>query len=350
MDRWLVHIMALSLVGCGAGHGASADAATQQGHDAVTNDGATAVADGPQATSCTPAPASTSPLDPSCVYLLGTLTPGTVGRTLVIQTAFPDDYRVGFGELAYDAHLRHDGRLLFIDEPDANSDARAYLQVPDVVAHPGDYPSAPLANDDVLSTPTCVGPDAAVNRLFQLPGTDAYAYQCGHDYGTFHRSDTQTTIDTGEDRVHGFSTGGVALVSHYNGDGVRLLDGATSTPVAGVTNIVATRWIGDSFLAASLTNKEPGSFAATLEKLSLGGQVTPLGNYQFDAATQDLIIFESCVLELGGALWCIGTKATGDVGSDDVVVRLTTGAPPTLEYDEALHPVKIHGDQLITND
>src|SRR3569623_521859 len=99
MDRWHVNIMALCLVGCGAGHGASADAAMQQGHDAVTNDGATTVADGPQATSCTPAPASTAPLDPSCVYLLGTLTPGTVGRTLAPQTTFLDDFRVGFGEL-----------------------------------------------------------------------------------------------------------------------------------------------------------------------------------------------------------------------------------------------------------
>ena len=32
------------------------------------------------------------------------------------------------------------------------------------------------------------------------------------------------------------------------------------------------------------------------------------------------------------------------------VVRLTTDAPPTVEYDEAVHAVKIHGGQLITND
>lgn len=350
MDRWIIHIVALSVVGCGARHGNGADGGVQQGNDATTADGPITFGDGPQATSCTATAATTAPLDPSCVYLLGTLTPGTVGRTIVIQTAFPDDYRVGFGELAYNAHVRHDGRLLFIDEPIPNVDPLAYLQVPDVPAHPGDYPSAPLANDDVLSTPACVDPNTTVNRLYQLPGTDAYAYQCGHDYGMFHRSDSQTSIDIGNDQPHGFSAGGVALVSHYGGDGVRLFDGVTSMPVIGVTKIVAARWVGDGFLAASFSNGDSGSFAATLAKVSLAGQVTSFGDYQFDAPTQNLALFESCVLEAGGALWCIGAKAAGDVGSDNTVVRLTTTAPPTLEYDEAVHTVKIHGGQLITND
>lgn len=349
MDRWFVRLVALSVVGCGASHGNGGDGGVHQGSDAAAADGPI-TRDGPQPSSCTATPATTAPLDPSCVYLLGTLTPGTVGRTIVIQTAFPDDYRVGFGELAYDAHVRHDGRLLFIDEPTPNVDAHAYLQVPDVPAQPGDYPPAPLANDDVLSTPACIDPDTTVNQLFQLPGTDAYAYQCGHDYGTFHRSDTQTSIAVGNDQVHGFSAGGVALVSHFGGDGVRLLDGATSIPVIGVANVVAIRWTGDGFLAASFTNKEPGSFAATLDKLSLSGQVTVVGDYQFDAATQSLDQFETCTLESGGALWCIFIKPSGDVGTDNTVVRLTTDAPPTIEYDEAVHAVKIHGGQLITND
>ncbi len=141
---------------------------------------------------------------------------------------------------------------------------------------------------------------------------------------------------------------GAAWVSHSDGSSRLLGHDGSSVAITGVSGISAMRWTGASWLAAAFSSNEADTRAAALYTISSTGAATKVADYVFSEITKSFFLVTGCVLEPSGALWCLGDRFDANIDVDDVVLRMPPGAPSTVEYDEALGTVKIHGGGLIT--
>lgn len=288
---------------------------------------------------------TTSTLDPNCVYLLGTLTPGSSDRDVLIRTNDPDHYLAGFSS-AYQPKIRPDGRLLFLDRPDSSSDVLLRIFVDDPLVD-GGFPPHTLNNDTLLATPEC---SSGVQSIDFASGSGTVYYECSHNYGQYYRMGTAgVAFDVQDDNLLAISPTGIALVGALtHGAPARLIAPGQTTTLTGFTNVRAARWVNGAFLAATLSQDNLDNWSAALYRVSPSGQVSKISDYVFDQTAQTQWLFGECILEPTGAMWCITDSFAGGIGSDNKIWRYTTNAAPTLEYDEALHQVKIHISFLVS--
>ena len=297
---------------------------------------------------CVPAPASTGVLNPNCVYIMGTLTPGTVERDVLFHPEFPDpaSYRLGFASKAYSSHLRSDGQLQFIDTRPGANDYRAYLHVVDEAPPNNAYPLNPGDNDVLLPTPVCAAEGRTVHAVMPIPDSTDYYYQCSHVYGRLHHSSQDGVLDIGESWPLATSPSGLVLARPYGLKEATLNRFYSTLKVVGLDGfgLYAARWDGDSFMAASWDTNGDGDITAMQFRVTTTGVATPVAPYIIGDLSS--IGFPAgCALEQGGDLIC----AIDQFDSwDDLIVRLSTSAPPVVVFNESEHAVKLHGPQLIT--
>jgi hypothetical protein len=287
-------------------------------------------------------------LDPRCVYLMGTLTPGTVGRAVLVAPRFPTAMLAGF-YAASAVSVQSSGKVVFVDEASDRS-RRLYSFVPDPFVS-GAYPLGPLLNDTELTTPPCVFPDDDVNSALPVPGSSDVLYDCGNSRGTYYRtgqSEVWLTLPSYMENIRALNPQGAAWVSHSDGSSRILSQDGSSLAITGVGRVSAVRWTGTSWMAAAFSSDEADTRAAALYEISSTGAATKVADYVFSEITKSFFLLSGCVLEPSGALWCLGGRFDANVDADDVVLRMPPGEPSTVEYDEALGTVKIHGGGLFT--
>jgi hypothetical protein len=277
----------------------------------------------------------------------GTSAAGSGGAVLVAPR-FPTAMLAGF-YAASAVSVQSSGKVVFVDEASDRS-RRLYSFVPDPFVS-GAYPLGPLLNDTELTTPPCVFPDDDVNSALPVPGSSDVLYDCGNSRGTYYRtgqSEVWLTLPSYMENIRALNPQGAAWVSHSDGSSRILSQDGSSLAITGVGRVSAVRWTGTSWMAAAFSSDEADTRAAALYEISSTGAATKVADYVFSEITKSFFLLSGCVLEPSGALWCLGGRFDANVDADDVVLRMPPGEPSTVEYDEALGTVKIHGGGLFT--
>lgn len=337
--------LVLAVTACGQSAGNSPDASTTDGRsgdsasraDAPPGDAVTGqFTDGV----CTPGALSTGMLDEDCIYLLGTLLPGSSGHDVLINLAAPDAYSWGFGNYAALPTIRHnDGHLLFSDD---NGESRVFAWTPDAAPTGNPQPNAMLANDLVIATPACA---LGAWRALAFPDDGVAAYRCYRDAADppadanrlFLENQSTVFLAGGEFSTLALGPGRSVLLANETTLGISV-NGTTPTPVdvGAFGSVIASRWAGDGFLAALYRT----GGMIELEHITTTGQVASRGTFQLGTV---MSYYDQCQIDRDATLVCFA-----ETGTTDLVVRFSTSAAPVTIFDESAHSVQIHISSLAT--
>ena len=121
-------------------------------------------------------------LDPSGVYLHGTLHEGSAGQDALSTLLAPEKPCVGFTSYVFKGVIRPlDHRYLYLDWSVGNVYGFTQDKFVSTSGSPYGYPTDPLSNDTKISTPDC---DGNVSTFFALPDSSDIIYSCGGKYYT----------------------------------------------------------------------------------------------------------------------------------------------------------------------
>jgi hypothetical protein len=277
-----------------------------------------------------------SALDPSEVYLIGTVAEGSCGQDVLAHWSNPNVAVSGFGCYNHPpaAIIRpSDGALLISDtfagtsvfEPDACVTREGWF---------GDN-SAPLANDGKLASP-CPQPSPLLGNLVLLAPSGIGAFWCGASWF----SSSGEVLHSGErsplayDGERFLTTAGVIDIAS------RVTYPLVDLPEA---NVLTTRVVGDGFWVVLDGTTLHG---AALWHVARDGHAELVGEYPAPPARSSPAY--RARLSGDGALFQLATDVTAEQHTDLIIVRSLSGASDVV-YDEADEPlVRIHISGLVT--
>ena len=280
-------------------------------------------------------------LDPSEVYLFGTLSEGACYRDALAHWSTPNLASVGFDCYAEEsgAIIRpSDGRLLYTNT--FEDKLREYHCDDCAYTKGAAYPSNVLANDSVIDTPCPVMNDRL--STFRVTVDSEILYSCNQSSSVVRSLSGTSVYDGTYGSVIGVGDHGWLLV---NGRAVNYRTGAAVilTGASPLGSSVA-RWSPpDGFWLVF----EGASSAFSLYRASLTtGEVTLVGDYPQVPA--GLTNRGSYRLDRAGRLFLFASNYASSMLTD-VIVRSEVGGAATVVYTEATNPlVKIHISSLVT--
>ena len=274
-----------------------------------------------------------SRLDPNAVYLAGTLTEGSCGRTAIAKVESPNEALVGFGCLDRPGIIDPaTGHLLYW----TNSGQLREFQCDNGCAFWSDddtYPYDPARNDPEVSLSVCS--DGKEAKAIRIAPDGFRLFRCGEI--EWHDENGALVYLGDLDEL------GPGLIGLVRSDAIDLMSGRPLGRFPGKPE--SARATETGFLALiTKTTIEDHLGLPELWELSLDGHVEKLGS--FPPAAQDEARIIGGILDGAGRLYM---QSTSDSGRTDIVERLTITGEREIVYTEADDPVvKLHADYLVT--
>jgi len=271
-------------------------------------------------------------IDPAGVILFGTVHPGTCGRGAISTLAAPDVPMVGSAACnsAGGAYVGPTGEIVYLDDGNAEWRIRTFVRDSfrwDDVLVRWEYPTAPAANDGVVSTPACDGQQ--ITHWVMQAGTGAVIYACG----TLDYFDAAGAPATTGWTLHAWNANGLKLASAATPPPVLLDAAGATTDVTGLPAERLSAWRAylDGFRVVMFT---AASEARDLYEVATNGAATLV--YAYAPAPVGFTETASYTLAANGDLYVVGTVD----GISDVVVRFTA-SDAAVVYDEANGPADL---------
>lgn len=277
-------------------------------------------------------PGGATKLDPSEVYLLGTLSVEQLGFGALAHWSTPNTYSAGFPAIVNNLQLLGTD-LLYLS---STEEIRKY--VPDLVSSDKlsavEYPKSALANDPILDTPPCSPDTAGPKQFFTGPEGDLI-YLCPdftwYADGEALVPETQAMLALGYDRL--------ALI----------ISTASDLSVLDLKDGTRTRVDMASALPLAVRSTPGGFFVATYQsspdqvelwEVSADGSATELGEYPAPPGESQTGF--AAALNADNELFQIGIKT--QASQTVVVLKRTLKGDAAMIYDGGTAPnVKMSG-------
>ncbi len=270
--------------------------------------------------------------DPGSVYLFGTVSPGSCGRSAMAHWSDPDVASAGFDCYANEsgAKIRFDGTLLYTNT--FEDELREFHCDGCPAWDPSQsYPGNVLANDTVVDTSPCDPDDWSNNLNSFLPSpTGQLLYSCG---GTWYENGISRAVSSPLSFGHDHRV--------LSEDEVYDLQTQTSTPIVGLPNgsILASRAQPQGFWVAVSQTLYP-----ELWYVDFNGQTSLVGVYP--DVPQSTSAYAIGRLDRNGQLF---QEGNGPAVFEDVVIRRNINGLADVVYTEATNPsVQLHISSLVT--
>lgn len=290
---------------------------------------------------CTQTDVGNGILDPDCVYISGSLSPGSAWAGIIFHPERPEDFAGAARFGLFNAVRPSDGRLLYtaeaIDEPNDPAPNRAK-----VFAYRGPRSVTSNAPPGRERVPGVVCDKLSRPGFLVFPEDGALLYDC--DDTLLVAGSPPMPLYRGAYRALATSYDRSIFAEGESSNFAWIKDGSIVEIDAFEGDVVALRSKTGGFMGLATWRQRAGEGILEFHEIAPDGTVKLIGEY----APLDPHLWRSaiwCALEPTRDLVCY---VDSNVDRIQRVFRFSLTHDPVMIFDESLHEQKLHGQELVT--